>query len=606
MTEKMTDHISPEYISSEQVQTLDALFRERVKRSPDSVAYRYYRHAEKIWCDVSWAEMTGSVAQMRAALLTEKLEVGDRVALMLSNCCQWVCFEQAALSMGLVVVPLYVNDRPDNIAYILQDTETKLLLIEGDEQWSELAETLQPLENLDRIVSLGKVTNETEDDRLALLENWLPDASSELQHRDASPDDLASIVYTSGTVGQPKGVMLSHRNIISNANACLQAVHVRSDDLFLSFLPLSHMFERSVGYYAPMMAGACVAYARSVPQLAEDLLTIRPTILISVPRIYERVYARIMEKLALKSTLQKTMFNLAVQVGWRHFEYTQKRGSWHPSLLLWNTLKRIVADKVMASLGGRIRAAVCGGAPLSPEVSRLFIGLGLPLLNGYGMTESSPVTHANRLDDNDPKGVGPALQGVEEKIAENDELLVRSPGVMLGYWHNEQASKEAVDEQGWLHTGDKARIENGHVYITGRLKDIIVLSNGEKMPPADMEWAITMDELIEQALVIGEGRAFLAALIVMTQEQWHVLSKQMGMIEDDPLSLESPALLTLLTERIAQRLTNFPGYARVRRIAVMLEPWSVENGLLTPTLKLRRNRIIAQYEKQIDKLYEGH
>jgi len=601
MINKKTQQIAPE-----QAQTLDALFRERVQQSPDAIAYRYHDVAEKTWCEVSWSGMAASVARMRAALLIEKLEAGDRVALMLPNCCQWVCFEQAALSMGLVVVPLYVNDRADNIAYILQDTATKLLLIEGDEQWHELAETLRPLESLNRIVSLGKVINETEDERLLLLKNWLPDGSSELQQRDASSDDLASIVYTSGTVGQPKGVMLSHRNILSNAYACLQAVHVDSEDLFLSFLPLSHMFERSVGYYAPMMAGACVAYARSVPQLAEDLLIVRPTILISVPRIYERVHSRIMEKLVTKSWLQKAMFNLAVSVGWRFFEYNQKRGSWHPSLLLWNTLKRVVADKVMASLGGRIRAAVCGGAPLSPEVSRLFIGLGLPLLNGYGMTESSPVTHANRLNDNDPAGVGLALEGVEEKIAENGELLVRSPGVMLGYWHNEQASKDAIDEQGWLHTGDKAHVENGHVYITGRLKDIIVLSNGEKMPPADMELAITMDELIEQALIVGEGRSFLTALIVMTREQWHVLSAQLGMIEDDSLSLESPALLSMLTERISHRLASFPGFARVRRIAVILEPWTVENGLLTPTLKLRRNRIVAQYEAQIDKLYEGH
>lgn len=582
---------SPDPISPDVSVTLDGLFRRRVELTPERPAYRYFDPATNDWRQLSWAQMAQVVGRWRAALQAEHLHSGDRIALMLPNGCQWVQCEQAALSLGLVVVPLYVNDRADNIAYILKDTQAKLLVYHGDaEQWSLLSGHLAAVAELQRIVSLQRL--ESADGRLCTAADWLPDAASELFYRDAGPDDLATIVYTSGTVGRPKGVMLSHRNIIWNAWAGQRCVTgLGGEDLFLSFLPLSHMLERTVGYYIPMTVGAEVAFARSIPQLADDLLVIRPTVLISVPRIYERIFTRIQTTLESRSGLERRLLAITLAAGWCRFRYRQHLAGWSPLMFLWPLLKRRVAAKVMARLGGRIRIAICGGAPLAENVSRFFIGLGLPLLQGYGMTETSPVLNVNRPWNNDPASVGPALEDVEEIISSAGELLARGPGNMLGYWNNPRATRELIDADGWLHTGDIARIENGRVYITGRVKDIIVMSNGEKVPPADMELAIALDPLIEQVMIIGEGRPFLSALVV--------LSEDLRGTDEQPDN-------DRLCQMIARRLHDFPGYAQVRRVAVIDECWTVEEGLLTPTLKLRRQRILDRYQSVIEGLYAGH
>ncbi|MEK7772310.1 MAG: AMP-binding protein, partial [Pseudomonadota bacterium] len=347
---------------------------------------------------------------------------------------------------------------------------------------------------------------------------------------NSDPYSLATIIYTSGTSGRPKGVMLSHHNILTNAYSCLQVVPVSSDDLLLSFLPLSHTFERTAGYYVPMMSGATIAYTRSIQQLQEDLLTIQPTLMISVPRIYERVYAGIRAKLAEGSGFARWLFNLAVDVGYSRFEYHQARGNWRFTHCLWPLLKKLVASKVMNKLGGRLRFVMSGGAALPAEVSRLFIGLGLPILQGYGMTESSPVVCANRLEDNVPASVGLPIPGVEVKLGENNALLIRGPSVMLGYWNNPAATKAIISPDGWLNSGDIAAIdEQGHVTITGRLKEIVVLSTGEKVPPADMEAAILRDPLFEQVMLIGEARSYLSILVVLNPVRWQNAVTQYGL-----------------------------------------------------------------------------
>ena len=526
--------------------------------------------------------------------------------MLLRNCREWVMFEQAALGLGLVVVPLYPNDRADNIAYIVQNAGVRLLVIEGLEHWRTLSEVSPEIKHqfqgLLRIISLQPMVDAHEP-RLQAVMEWLPAPGCELLARDAAPDALATIVYTSGTTGRPKGVMLSHHNILSNVAACIEGFPAYPDDLFLSFLPLCHTFERTVGYYSPMMGGATVAYARGIPVLAEDLLTLRPTAIVSVPRIFERIYGRIKAQIDAKSPLAQKLFNLTVEVGWSRFQYLQGRGPGRASHLLWPVLNKLVASKVMARLGGRIRLAVCGGAPLSLPIARVFLGFGLPLTLGYGLTETSPVISGNRFDDNDPASVGPPLSGIQVRIGENDELLTRSASVMMGYWENPDATDRIIDAEGWLHTGDKARIENNHIYITGRLKDIIVMANGEKVPPADMEMAIVMDPLFEQVMVIGEGRPYLSALAVLNAEHWAALASTLGL---NPSLLQDKRACDAVLKRLGAQLRSFHAYAQVRRVAMSPESWTVENGLLTPTLKVRRNRVMERYGDLVEKLYEGH
>ena len=589
--------------------SLPALFRERVAATPTKVAYRHFDPAASEWCATSWAAMATEVGRWQQAFLKEGLAPGDRVAIMLRNSREWVVFDQAALGLGLVTVPLYVDDRPDNVAYIVREAGVKLLVVEGRRHWKRLQKVKDELAGLQRIVSVTRIEAEDEpqDERLESLNAWLFGLEGEVLARESATDELATIVYTSGTTGRPKGVMLSHRNILYNAQATARVYgHMLSGgDRFLSFLPLSHMLERTAGYYLPMLVGAEVVYARSVQQLADDLQRQQPTILISVPRIYERVYARIQGNLAKQSPRARRLFELAVAVGWHRFQVQQGRAGWHPRLLLWPLLKRLVADKVMARLGGRLRYAVCGGAALPPEIARLFIGLGLPLLQGYGLTETSPVISANRPDDNIPDSVGLALDGIEVRIGPQDELLTRSPSVMMGYWQNEEATRAAIDEEGWFHTGDQARIdEGGHIYITGRIKDIIVLTNGEKVPPADMEMAIALDPLIEQVMVIGEGRPFLAALVVLNRDEWRRLAEELGVDPDDPASLRERFVEKAVLARIQKRLAEFPGYAVIRRAWLSLVPWTVDDGLLTPTLKVKRPQVLRRHAEAVEALYQ--
>ena len=585
--------------------TLDGLFRERVKRTPDLVAYR--------WCDASgewrgytWREMDGHVARWQAAFERDGLAAGDRVAIMLRNSPEWVMCDIAALGLGLVVVPLYTQDRADNVGYIIDNAGCKALLLEGAEQWDDLADGGGDLPSLSRVISVLPIPGAA-DPRVQPLSQWLPPSAGETRHEPRDPHALATIVYTSGTTGRPKGVMLSHHNILTNAYSALTGVmSTRHDDVFLSFLPLSHTFERTCGYYLTMMAGSTVAYARSIPQLSEDLQAIRPTVLVSVPRIYERVWSAIRAKLDEGPPLRKKLFERAVAVGYARFEHAQGRGPWKPSFLLWPLLNALVAKKVLDRLGGRLGAALSGGAALPPEVSRVFIGLGLPVIQGFGMTECSPIACANTPDDNVPESVGKPIPGVEVKIGAHDALLIKGPNVMLGYWNNPEATRQVVSDDGWLNSGDRARIDAaGHVYITGRLKEIIVMSNGEKVSPVDVETAICQDPLFEQVMLLGEAKPYLSVIAVLNAEQWKKAAAAANVIPDSAGAASAEGQ-QLLLERIARQLKSFPGYAQVRRVCATLEPWTVDNGLMTPTLKLKRTRVMERFNAEIDAMYAGH
>ena len=546
--------------------------------------------------------MDDEIKRWQAAFSKEQLDKGDRVAIMLRNCPYWVVYDQAALRTGLVTVPLYTNDRADNIGYIITDANVKVLLIEGSEHWQVIKTAYEQLDNLQRIITIETVENAT-DNRMISLHDWLQQSEgTSINEPELNKDELATIVYTSGTTGKPKGVMLSHNNIVWDAHAGTKSIPCYPGEVFLSFLPLSHTLERSIGYYFSLMCNSPVAFARSIEDLAEDLTIIKPHILISVPRIFERVYNKIQLGLSEKPAIARNLFKWATNVGWHRFEFQQGRASWHPKLLFWPILNLLVAKKILTKLGGRMRFAISGGAPLSEDIAKTFIGLGLTIAQGYGLTETSPVISVNKLRNNLPATVGEPLDGVETMISPDDELLVRGPLVMLGYWNNEKATKEIIDEDGWLHTGDKARIVDGHIQITGRLKDIIVMSNGEKVPPADIEMAITNNALFEQVMVIGEGKPYLSAIAVVNPDRCKLLFGK----DDINSCLNNDDSSEKILEQIKNQLTSFPGYANIYKVHATLVPWTIDEELITPTLKLKRNKISEKFKKEIDNFYEGH
>ena len=597
-------------ISVSEAGTLDGLFAKRLHRSADRVAYQAFDRVSKSWVSYTWQDMAAEVARWQQALAKEALKPGDRVAILLRNCPEWIMWDQAAMSLGLVTVPLYTDDRPDNIVYILEEAGVKAILVQDAGRWKRLAPVVPDEGALERVILLdeGKEAEKfaRNDDRIRMASRWLPAKGGELQVRqDGDPHALTSIVYTSGTTGRSKGVMLSHHNMMSVAHGALTLLDCYEEDVFLSFLPLSHTLERTAGYYLPIMTGSAVAYARSVAQLGEDLLTVRPTLLIAVPRIFERVYGRISDQLKRKPAVARKLFQTAVDVGWKRFLHQQGRGNWSPKLMLWPLLDRLVASNVKAKLGGRMRAAVSGGAALSPDIAKVFIGLDIPIVQGYGLTETSPVISANPLEDNEPASVGVPIRNVEVKVGENDELLARGPGVMLGYWNDHKATTQIIDRDGWLHTGDQARIENNHIYITGRIKDILVLSNGEKIPPADMEMAIALDPVIEQVMVVGEGRPYLTALVVLSEEKWPELARELQLDPGNGSSLNDKALHANILRRIKLALKDFPGYAKIRQVSLFVEPWSIEDGLITPTLKVKRPKVLECFNGEVEAMYSG-
>ncbi len=593
-------------IHPERAQTLSSLFRERVAATPDKPAYRQFDPATNHWKSFTWADVARDVARWLAALTKEGLAPGDRVAIMLKNCVEWVIFDQAALGLGLVTVPLYLDDRPDNAAWIIDNAGARLLLVEGRSQHRKVAEIVATSQSLARVVSLSPPESLADwSPKFVLAADWLKAAEdTQAPARRIDADMLASIVYTSGTTGRPKGVMLTHGNMLWNTWYASRCADFGPDEVFLSFLPLSHTLERTGGYYLPMLLGGEVAYARSINQLAQDLQTIRPTVLISVPRIYERVHARMQDTLAKKGEAAQALFRLAVDTGWRRFEHEQGRAPWHPRLLAWPLLKKLVADGVTEKLGGRLKYAISGGAALPPDIARVFIGLGVPLLQGYGLTEASPVVSVNRPESNIPDSIGKPLEGVEIKIGENDELLTRSRCVMRGYWDNPEATAAAIDGAGWLHTGDQAHMdEHGHFHIIGRIKDIIVLNNGEKVPPGDMESTIALDPLFEQAMVVGEGKPCLAAVVSLNLEHWQAWCAEHNLDAARMDILGDSRVNRMLLARLTACLAGFPGYAQIRRAHFTLEPWTVENGLLTPTMKMKREMISQRYAQEVDSCF---
>jgi long-chain acyl-CoA synthetase len=534
----------------------------------DTLLYRHFEDGQ--WRDVSATAVATRIGRWQAALEKLGLVAGDRVAICLRNGIDWVSIDLAALGMGIVVVPLYVDDNADNIAWCVANAEARLLVVEGTKTASALRATNHALPPL-------YVLRPDPGDTSAPVAALLPATAQAPTFQSLPETALATICYTSGTAGRPKGVMLSHGNIIANVTACQQTGMAHPGDLFLSILPLSHMFERTGGYYLPLSIGARVVYARGVSVLAEDLASQAPTIMFGVPRIFEKFYTRIDQALAT-APLKRWLFQQCVAHGWR---VESGRGGWFDKSAT-RILRALVAQPVLARLGGRMRLAIVGGAALDPQIAHAFIGLGLTLLQGYGMTEASPVISVNREGDNDPDSVGPPLAGIEVRIGADEELLARGGNVMLGYWRNDAATQAAIDAEHWLHTGDIAEIRGGKIYIRGRLKDILVMSNGEKLPPQDAEFAVLHDPVFDQVMLVGEGRPFLT-LLAVTKER------------DEKT----------LIARANEQLKSFPRWVRIRRVIATPDAWSVDNGLLTPTLKLKRPAVLERFKDAVAAVYDG-
>ena len=598
--------------------TLPSFIENSIRLYAEKEALRQFDKADNAWHSLNYRELGELIVTWRKAFAAMNVKAGTRLAVLMPNGVDHVCADQAALANALIPVPLHAIDTPGACAFIINDSEAEVLVTNKRLRWEQIKDTGIALPNLKTVIILDRDEKAPENNdtlpRITVINDWLAAGEVWMGELPSGPaeTDLASIVYTSGTTGRPKGVMLTHRNIVSNVIATLQCVSPKVGDVFLSFLPLSHTFERTAGYYLALATGCVVAYNRSILLLGEDLKTIRPDVIISVPRIYERIFARVNDKLNKGGALKRYLFDWAVEIGWRDFckknhMPTEKTGrAW-----LDPVMRPFLLDKVSHTLleqfGGRLRIAVSGGAAINSRVSRVFCGLGLPIIQGYGMTEASPIIAGNNVEFNQPDSVGLPFVNVEIRLGENDEIQVKAPSVMLGYWNRPDATRDAFTEDGWLKTGDVGEFsDQGVLRIKGRIKEIIVTSTGEKVPPADLESAIETDDLFAQCFVLGENRPFISLIAVVNPEVWKTFAAKCGVNPEDAASLDHPSVKSAALKRVKIAAADFPHYAIPRAICLKKEGWTIENGLLTPTLKIKRKPLREHLAKEIAKLYVNH
>ncbi len=554
-----------------------------------------YRSEDGRWHSLTRGEVQKRVLRIAAWLQSQGVHPGDRVGILGHNSPHWLMADFAILSLGAVTVPAYFTDPLEAVHYVLEDSGCKLVLVEPTQQ-----EKLSGLDIPD-IPFFG--------DAETTLESISQDSSWD--GRDAvcsgDRDKLATLIYTSGTTGNPKGVMLTHGNLLSDVEAGLGGVPIFPSDIFLSFLPLSHAFERTVGHFLAVASGSEIAYAEDVTTLMRDMPEVKPTVMISVPRLYEKIYAGVHEKVQQGPAVKRWLFGQAQAIGAERFALRQHgRDLGMLTRLLWKLLDHLVNEKLREKMGGNLRLFVSGGAALSPTIARFLLAANITVLPGYGLTEASPVLTVNTEKRIKPDSIGPALPGVELRLGEEGELCARGEMVMQGYWNKPEETAEAVDAEGWLHTGDIAEIDaDGFVYIIGRKKELMVLSNGENVPPALVEQHLAHDPCILQAMVVGEGQPFAAALIVSDKEMLpKVWQREKGSSLPRDWRTNSNVHDWLLA-RMQESTHDLPSFMQVERFMFVNEEWTQDNGLLTPTLKLKRPRIEALHKSDIQRLFDN-
>jgi long-chain acyl-CoA synthetase len=561
------------------------------------------------WRALSTAEFERKVRRLSLGLRALGLKPGDKAAILAESGPDWIVADYAILCAGGITVPIFPTLPVEHIRYILEDSESVAVLSAGRVLGEKISSIRPQLPGLKWSIFLDEGSASG---RLSLDEVLAAGAKVEGDDPGAfernalavSPEDLASIIYTSGTTGHPKGVMLTHRNFVSNILSLDLVVPFVDTDIILSFLPLSHVLERT-GSFLFLYKGGTIAFAESVTTVAENLLEIRPTKMLSVPRLFEKIYARIIDQVLTGSAVRRAIFFWAVRIGRRALALEESGQRIPTSLALRRRLARkIVFDKILARTGGRVGFFVSGGAALSPDITEFFHAIGLIILPGYGLTETSPCLTGNTLRDHRFGTVGKAIPGVELRIAKDGEILARGPNVMRGYYKNEAATREVIVD-GWFHTGDIGRLDaDGFLTITDRKKDIIVTSGGKNVAPQPIESLILSNPYFQNVVVVGAERKFISALVVPEFTRLEAYARTQGIAFRDRSDLcRQEKITTFLIAQIDAVTPDLAPYERIKKIAVLDHDFEIEAGEITPTLKIRRDIVERKYKAAIDSLY---
>ena len=574
----------------------------------------FMRKRGSAWQDISWQQFGEQIVHAAKGLTALGFQSGDRLAILADNRPEWPIIDLACLYLGGVDVPLYLTSHPNDLAYILNDAGVTFLAIAGDDQRKKIAQIASDVPTLSHVIHLDSEST-PEAGQLAHLPALSLQAllaegeKSGGASQPVTQPDLATIIYTSGTTGLPKGVMLTHANMLANAEDATAILPITEEDQTISFLPLSHGFERTAGLYTILRAGASIAYGGGTVTLTKDLGDVRPTLFCCVPRVLELVYRRVLSEKESAPFAKQKILSWALDVGKAAGRARTADATGEAALPLSLSLKHRLADKLVFQklrqvLGGRTRFLVSGGAPLNAEIARFFYGAGMTVYEGYGLTEAGPIVACNIPGKNLVGTVGPALPQVSVRIADDGEICVRGPNVMQGYYNKPEDTAQVIDGEGWLHTGDVGEIDGqGFIKITDRKKDLIITSEGENIAPQPIEGLFRQDPLIEEACLIGDKRPYLSILLVPNRPFVEMTAQKNGLSEDWPTVLDHAAIRTLFRQRFDTINKSLPLYSRVRRFALLAEPFSQERNELTPTLKVKRRKVLETRQSDIDALY---
>jgi long-chain acyl-CoA synthetase len=590
--------------------TLNQLFFEAVAKYNRPDALQVKRGG--IYQPISHAEVAERVRRAARGLSSLGVRRGDRVAILSENRPEWAIADYACLNIGVTDVPIYPTLPPDQIAYVLKDSGAVAIFVSNKVQAEKVREIRTQLPSLKTVIGFDEIPGLTNmsiaelEKRGAQGENRESIATYREDALLVKPGDLATIIYTSGTTGEPKGAMLTHDNIYSNVEASRKAIPFEGRDIGLSFLPLSHIFERMAGHYLMFATGTSIAYAESIDTVPANLVEVRPTLVLSVPRLYEKMYARILETALTGGFLKKKIFFWARDVAERWAN--QKLAGEEPGGLLagqYALAQKLVFSKLKARTGGRLRYFVSGGAPLSPDINKFFYAAGLEILEGYGLTETSPVIAVNTPAHFRIGTVGRIIDGVEVRIDADGEILTRGPHVMKGYFNKPEATREAIDPDGWFHTGDIGELRDGFLAITDRKKDIIVTAGGKKIAPQPMENKVKTNKYVAQAVMIGDKRKFPAMLIVPNFDQLERWAAKRNIIWTDRAQLlRMPTIQAKIEKEVNEELAGAAHFELPKKIGLVEHDFSIERGELTPTQKVKRKAIDKNYKALIDSMYD--
>ena len=568
---------------------------------------------QKQWRGHSWSDLAAEAARLRAGLINLGLKPGDRAAILAENGPHWVVFDQAVMGLGGVVIPLYTTSGTEEITQILNDSGTRLAAVSGDALLRKLLALKPNLPALETIVTLHTVADGITDTAGARLtpQNALL-GHGEAPAIEGSREDLATFIYTSGTTGPPKGAMLTHGNLLANCESNMEALALGENDMTLSFLPVAHAFERTAGHYTVMAAGAVIAYAEGLAQIAQNLQEVEPTIVLTVPRLLEMIHSRIMRNVETAPAFRRRLFSLAIAAGSAAATY-RLQGQPVPAYLSapMALFRRLVFARIRGIFGSRLRYLISGGAPLPVAINRVLAAAEVPIVEGYGLTEASPVVAVNLHGHTKIGTVGRPLKNITARTADDGELLIHGPNVMKGYYNRDAETREVIDSDGWLHTGDIVQIDReGYIRITDRKKEIIVLSGGKNISPANLETGLMADHYIAQACVIGDRRKHLAALIVPDFEHLAGEFGRLGLTArpQETITHETIANDSRVRGFFQQRLRSFnrshSDAEAITAFRLIPAPFTQDNGELTPTLKIRRRVVQQHYQKIIESMYE--